>query len=315
MTSYINFIGIDIGKFSFVAFHHGSKKSVEFQNDKEGHKLFIEQFKNELPTALCVLEVTGGYERALLIDLCNQGYNVHRANTCMVKNFIRSYGNDAKTDNLDARALSRYGLERYKTLKLFIPPSKQLELLSSLVQRRLDLISMMIAEKNRAQSPCHLDVKKSCNSMVKTISKEIDDITNTIDQIIKEDSTLNSKNKILQTIPGIGKISSMNLLILLPELGTLNRRQIASLAGLAPKSNDSGKLSGYRKVRPGREQVKPTLYMAAMAASRSNSNLKAFYLRLVDSGKKKKVALVALMRKIVVIANAKIKDESNQAST
>ncbi len=308
MSLYNNYIGIDIGKFSFVVAVYGSKKTNEYENSSSGIKSFLNDFNNKLKTSLCILETTGGYEQRLLLTLCHEHVPVHRANTCKVKRFIQSYGNDAKTDKLDAHALALYGYERGARLELYTLPSLNALELFELIQRRNDLKQILVAEKNRMKGPRAERIKKSCLIIINTLEEQLTLITKEINAMIEEDEVLKAKKAILKTIPGIGSIVANELLVLLPELGTLTRRKIASLAGLAPKANDSGQFSGYRRVNYGRSGVKSMLFMAAMAARRSNSYLKAFYEHLTSAGKKKMVALTALMRKIIVVANAKIRD-------
>ena len=308
MSLYNNYIGIDIGKFNFVVSEHGLKKAQEYNNDTTGIKTFIKDFKKSLIEGLCILETTGGYERRLLLTLCEQGFKVHRADTRKIKNFIRSFGNDSKTDRLDAKALALYGYERASRLDVFTPQSKQSLTLYELVQRRKDLKKMLVSEKNRFQAPRADVIKESCRVMIESITSQIVAVTHELNLLIEQDLALKHKKDVLKTVPGIGDVTANKLLVLLPELGKLNRREIASLAGLAPKANDSGQLNGHRFIRYGREGIKPILFMAAMAARNSNSSLKAFYEHLVLSGKKKMVALTALMRKIIVIANARLRD-------
>jgi transposase len=304
---YNNFVGVDIGKFSFVVAVHGQKQIKEYDNDSSGIKLFLKDYQKYLSKGLCVLETTGGYEMRLLLTLCEAGYAVHRANTRKVKHFIRSLGNSAKTDKLDSKALALYGYERSTRLECFTPQSKQALALYELVQRRQDLKRLLVAEKNRLKAPRANLVQESCRIMIETITQQVQLITLQINSFIEQDSELKSKKEILKSIPGIGDITANELLVLLPELGTLSRRQIASLAGVAPIANDSGTYKGYRATGHGRSDIKPILFMAAMAARNSNSSLKSFYNRLIEAGKKKMVALTALMRKIIVIANARLK--------
>jgi transposase len=308
MSLYSNYIGIDIGKITFVVAVYGSKKTWEYENNPTGIRAFINDFKNKLKQALTVLETTGGYEMGLLLTLCASGFAVHRANTRKVKRFIQSYGNEAKTDKLDALSLALYGYERSQRLELFTPQSTKALALFELVQRRNDLKQMLVAEKNRLKAPRADLIKTSCNTMIEVLNKEIKAITDEINVLIEADAVLKEKKAVLKTIPGIGDIVANELLVLLPELGSLTRRKIASLAGLAPKANDSGQFSGYRCISYGRGGIKPILFLAAMAARNSNSHLKSFYNHLISSGKKKMVALTALMRKIIVIANARIRD-------
>lgn len=314
MSLYQNFIGIDIGKFNFVAAIHGTKETKEYENNPSGIKSFINDYKKQLPKSLIVLETTGGHEMLVLLSLDDKKYQVHRANTRKVKNFIRSFSNGAKNDSLDAKALAFYGFERHKQLELFVPVSCKLYSLYELVGRRKDLNKILVAEKNRLKSPMKVGlIKESYEAFITFTAHQIKLVTKQIDELIKKDDVLASRQKILQTIPGIGEITSQNLLAMLPELGTLDRREVASLAGLAPKANDSGRFHGYRSTGYGRDGIKTTLFVAAMAARNSNSELKVFYTNLICRGKKKMVALTALMRKIIVIANAKIRDLMRQS--
>jgi transposase len=308
MEVYKNFIGIDIGKLSFVVGVYGSKKVQEYENNLEGIHSFIKAYRSLLTNGFSILETTGGYEMRILLMLCEEGFTVHRANTRKVKNFIRSLGNGAKTDELDSRALALYGYERHARLECFKPQSQQALELYELVQRCSDLKFMLVAEKNRFKAPRADYIKESCELMIDSLSKQIEVLTGRINQIIENDAVLKKKKAVLKTIPGIGEITANYLLVLLPELGSLNRKQVASLTGLAPIANDSGLFKGYRATGHGRAGVKPILFMAAMAARNSNSWLKSFYNRLVEAGKKKMVALTALMRKIIVIANARVRD-------
>jgi transposase len=309
MNLYHNFIGIDIGKCTFVVNIFGNKATKEYENTAKGFKIFIKDFKNFLPSSLVILETTGGYEMALLSTLCKKGHKVHRADTRKVKNFIRSFGNGAKTDHLDAQALALYGSERHKLLEIYRPVAANLLELYQLVQRRKDLKALLVSEKNRAQSPKSSKfVKDSCKAMISFIDAQSKQCDESIKRLIEAEPGLTTRKEILMTIPGIGGVIASELLVLMPELGTLNRRQISSLAGLAPKANDSGNFRGYRQIARGREIVKPALFLAAMAARNSNSPLKEFYQSMIQRGKRKMVALIALMRKIIVIANARIKE-------
>lgn len=312
MTGYTHFIGIDIGKFTFVAHAYGSSDVKNYDNTEEGRGQFLADYEVQLAdNSLCILETTGGYEMDLLLTLCHQSYAVHRANTRKVKNFIRSYGNKGKTDALDAKALALYGYERQNTLACYDPSSDRQFLLCELVARRHDLTKILVSEKNRLKAPRMRATKSSCEAMIKAAEEELEKLSNEIGRLIDEDKELKRKQMVLKTIPGIGEKISKDLVVLLPELGQLDRKKIASLVGLAPKANDSGKYRGYRSTGHGREGVKPMLFMAAMAARNSNSRLKVFYEQLIGRGKVKKVALTALMRKIIIIANARVKEIIN----
>jgi transposase len=315
MKSYTSFIGIDIGKLTFFVAVHAQKTIREYENTPLGIDQFNKDFKKTLSDSLCILETTGGYEMRLLLALCAKNYAIHRANTRHVKNFIRSYGNTAKTDRLDAKHLALYGFERAQSLALFTPPSEQTMQLYELVQRRIDLKQMLVAEKTRLKSPRTFYVSGSIQSIIDVLSKELDIITKQIEHLITMDPILKQKQKTLRSIPGIGPIIANELITLLPELGELNRREIAALVGLAPLANDSGKFKGYRRTTYGRQGIKPLLFLAAMAARNSHSPLRTYYESLIGRGKLKMVALVALMRKIIVIANARLKNNQNKLAT
>lgn len=307
MALYSNYVGIDIGKHFFVVAVHGEKKTYEYDNDPAGINAFLKDLRKK-KHALCVIETTGGHEMRLLLNLCEAGIAAHRAHAGKVKHFIQSYGGSAKTDQLDAKALALYGYERAERLALFSVEFKGSLDLFELVQRRNDLKQMLVAEKNRLKAPRVYLGEESYKAMIDVLNNQLLVITDKINELIEADQAMKGKKAILKGIPGIGDIVANELLALLPELGSLTRRKIASLAGLAPKANDSGQFRGYRSIGNGRSGIKPILFLSAMAARNSNSSLKSFYNHLVSKGKKKMVALTALMRKILVIANAKIRD-------
>lgn len=306
---YQNFIGIDIGKASFVVGFYNQRDTYEFENSLKGFKAFIERFEAILPFSLVVLETTGGYEMNLVTYLVSRKFAVHRADTRKVKYFIRSLGKEAKSDAIDAQGLSRYGCERHERLDLYVPKVSNQELLQQFTQRRLDLKKMLVQEKNRSQSPnLNASISKSCYAMINALEKQMLAVDEAIQSLIDADPKQKEKQQVLQEVDGIGQIISGTLLALLPELGTVNRRKIASLVGLAPHPYESGSKIGYRRTKGGREDARSILFMAAMTASRSKGRLGEFYRSMIARGKKKMVALTALMRKIVVIANAKIAD-------
>jgi len=303
---YQNFIGIDIGKDTFVVASSNGKETHTFKNEQAGFLCFKKDYKMKLFDALIILETTGGYELNLVDYLQKRKLAVHRANTRKVKHFIRSFGILGKSDSIDAKALARYGEDRHASLELFTKnPEKMLQ---KLVERREDLKKMLVQEKNRLQAPDQKTLGKSFKAIIKALDVELKNIEIEIEKYCKDHSKFNDRRKILETVSGIGKIVSVQLISLLPEIGTLDRKKIASLAGVAPHPSESGKKIGYRHTRGGRENVKKVLFMAALTASRSNSLLGEFYKRLVSQGKKKMVAMVALMRKILVVANARLRE-------
>lgn len=306
---YQNFIGIDIGKETFVVGKHSEKITREFDNNLSGFQSFYQTYESVLPTTLVVLETTGGYEMGLLQYLLSNHIATHRANTRKVKYFIRSLGQEAKSDAIDAIGLARYGYERHERLELFIAKDFNQEHLQQLTQRRIDLKKMLVQEKNRQQAPNQSAwVLKSCQAMIEALEAQLKSLDKEIQASIEANPLQQAQQSILETIDGIGPITARSLIALLPELGTINRKQIASLVGLAPYPCESGKKIGYRRTKGGRHDVRAIMFMAAMTASRSKGRLGEFYRQLVARGKKKMVALTALMRKIIVIANARLSE-------
>lgn len=309
LKSYQNFIGIDIGKYEVVMAVDGIGTIHSYSNDASGWDELYQAHRSCLETGLVVIETTGGYELGLLLYLCDLGIAVHRANTRQVKSFIRSYGSLAKTDALDAKALARYGKERFMRLVLYKPASKNSFALYELCQRRQDLIKMLVQEKNRMQAPRSQSiVKASCQALIALLKQQTVEIDQEIQQLIDKNPALKERQKVLMTVPGIGLVVARSLICLMPELGSLDRKQVASLAGLAPHPRDSGTKVGLRRIKGGRTEIRNALYMSAMAARNSHSGLAKFYAKLIGCGKKKMVALTALMRKIIVIANARVKE-------
>ncbi len=308
--SYIHFIGIDVSKDVFdAACHDTQHRAQQFPNTPAGFKAFAKAFADLLPTALVVLEATGGYESALLGFLAAKGIAAHRAHPLQAKHFIRSLGNKGKTDKLDAAALARYGAERQQNMALWTPPSPEQQQLASLHARRSDLVIMRVAEQNRLAHPAYRTVAPSVKAMIRAITTEINAIEAKIEAVIKSSAALAQKLAIMTSVKGIGRQTAYTLLATMPELGSMNRKQAASLAGLAPHPKDSGTISRYRPTSGGRQTVRKALFMAALSAIRSHPTLEPFYNTLVKNGKKPMVAIVAVMRKLITIINGKIRDE------
>ena len=307
--SYISFIGIDVSKNVFdVACHDRPHRTAPFANSSTGFKAFAKAFATELAGALVVLEATGGYESALLAFLVKQRVAAHRAHPTQAKHFIRSLGHKGKTDKLDAKALARYGAERHQSLALWTPPTPEQQELQALTSRRTDLVAMRVAEQNRRAHPRYAGLEKSIDKLLRCIRKEIEAIEAKMETLIARAPKLAAKRKIMTAIKGVGARTATTLIAEMPELGTMTRRQAASLAGLAPHPRDSGMSSKYRPTSGGRQAVRQALFMAAMTAIRANEPLKAFFNKLVNNGKKRIVALVATMRKLITIINARLRD-------
>lgn len=304
---YHNFIGIDISKNDFVTAYHGSLTTHIFENTPDGFIAFYKEYKSLLTDAFVVLETTGGYEMELTTFLIGyKNLTVHRADTRKAKYFIKSLGQSAKTDAIDAQGLARYGYERHKALEPFKLKDTLSLQLQNLAYRRLDLNKMLVQEKNRSQAPGAKYIKVHCLKLIEVLQEQIQAVDHAIDSLLMLDQSLKARQKALETIPGIGPITSRLLVTLLPELGATTRQKIASLVGLAPYPQESGLKIGYRRTKGGRRHIRPILFMAAMSAMKTKSPLGDFYRRLIAKGKKKMVAMTALMRKILVIANARL---------
>lgn len=299
-------IGCDVGKDTIVVFDSIEGRVTSVPNKPAALQAFARTLD---PASLVVCEATGGYEAALLDALVQAGRAVHRADARKVKAFIRSLGTLGKTDTIDAMALARYGQERHDRLPLWQPRDETRARLATLVTTRQDLVAERTAFGNRLAAPGSHAVAGSLKRVLRSLDREIAVIEADIAALIESHATLARSIAVLQTIAGIGATTAATLLALMPELGTLPRRQAAALAGLAPHPRQSGARDGYRRTRGGRPNVKRALFMAALSARRHNAQLRPFYERLVSNGKKPLVAITALMRKMLVIANARLRDQ------
>lgn len=299
------FIGCDVGKTEIVVFDSRTERITRVRNDAPA----LTDFALALdPDALVICEVTGGYEAPLLDALIRAGRAAHRADARKVKAFIRSFGTLGKTDAIDAKALAHYGRERHDRLSRWLPREHQRDRLTRLVSLRHDLVAQRVARRNRLQAPGTGEVADRLHRILAVLDAEIAGIEADMQALVAACEPLRKTVEVLGAITGIGAITAIRLAALMPELGTLGRRQAAALAGLAPHPKQSGARDAYRATRGGRPGVKHTLFMAALTAARRNDHLAAFYRRLIANGKKPIVALVAVMRKLIVIANAKLRD-------
>ncbi len=255
--------------------------------------------------ALVVCEATGGHERAALDAAHALGLPAHRADAAKVKAFVRSYGGPAKTDDIDARWIARYGAERGDGLVRWTPPDPNREAFARLVRLRAETVDRRPAVKNRRGAPGAEDLAaRYMDEEIAFLERQIAALDADINQMMSAGDALERDAGALRVVKGLGQVAVSGLLALLPELGTLNRRQAASLAGLAPHPRDSGEHSGRRTMTGGRAELRPVLFMAALSAARWEPDLKAFYQRLLANGKPKRLALAAVARKLVVLANA-----------
>jgi len=306
-TSPARFIGCDVGKKEIVVFDSLTRNVSSIANNREALARFAAGLD---PDVLVICEATGGYEAMLLEALAAHGRPAHRADARKVKAFIRSFGTLGKNDSIDARALTRYGAERHLKLPRWKPADKDQSALARLVLTRLDLIKDRTAWSNRSKAPG--SPAEIIAPLLAALNEQIRAVEARIKALLDACHTLRERVAVVRTIKGLGPTVAPELIALMPELGSLDRRRIASLAGLAPHPNQSGTRDGYRKVRGGRAAIKPLLLLPAMTAARHDPKLKPFYDRLIADGKKPIVALVAVMRKMIIIANARLRDAAPQ---
>lgn len=310
---FSQFIGVDVGKEKLAIYNSKNGKTIFIDNSRNAIRSFFKSHKPSGET-LVVCEASGGYEGLLLACASDMDIAAHRASASKVKSFIASFGTLAKTDAGDARAIAHYGAERHHLLDLWGARDIDHCELQALVLRREDLVNMRVAEKNRSKAPglagnAGRAVARSCKAVIVMLSRQIEAIEKAICALVESNEVIRRKRDTLLAMKGIGQITAIAIIAHMPEIGTCTRRKAASLAGLAPHPKDSGKHRGYRSTRGGRQPLKKALFMPAMVTARGNTDLSGHYKSLVNKGKKPIVAITAIMRKIIVIANAKIRDE------
>jgi len=306
--SITHFVGIDVAKQSFDVCCLPEERQWSLSYDEKG----LSQLLRELPekgTCLIVIEATGGYQRRLVAELIGAGHHVAVVNPRQVRDFARGLGILAKTDRLDAQVIARFGQHvRPRTLEK--RPEKQAEL-EQLVVRRRQLIHLRTAETNRLETITAKAVRKSIQQVVHLLGKQIDRIEKDIFALLESDDGWKDKRDLLGSVLGVGTVTVASLLAELPELGMLNRQEIAALVGLAPFNRDSGRFRGKRSIWGGRASVRSVLYMAAMTARRCNPTIRQFADRLEAQGKPYKVVITACMRKLLVILNTMVKNNTH----
>jgi transposase len=306
------FIGIDVSKARLDVAAKGSDAVFSVSRDEAGFVELVTRLK-ELgqPIKLIVLEATGGLERDVAMTLMVAKLPIAIVNPKQVRDFARATGKLAKTDAIDAAVLAHFA-EAVQPAAQAMPDELTL-LIESLVTRRGQIVQMISAEKNRRgalllQRSPNKTVFKNLDKHISWLEKQLKELDGDIDKTIRKSPVWREKDNLLQSVPGVGKVTSSVLLSYVPELGTLDRKQIASLIGLAPFNRDSGQMRGRRAIWGGRGAVRSVLYMAAVAAIRCNVVFRTFYARLRSAGKPAKVALTATMRKLLIVLNAMARD-------
>jgi len=302
----MSYIGIDVSKDTLEvhARPEGTKWSV--RNDKVGLTTLLKALK-KLAVELVVMEATGGLEQEAADKLVKAGYGVAIVNPRQIKDFAKSTGKLAKGDALDAGVIAHYA-EAIKPEHRHVVDEAG-KALRELVRRRKQVVEMMAAEKNRSAT-AKGKVLGSIRAHIHWLQKELEDIDCDLKGEIKDQPEWREKDEILRSVPGVGPVTSIVLLSSLPELGCVNRKEIAALAGLAPFNRDSGTIHGKRVVWGGRADVRAILFMATMSATRCNPKIKDYYERLIKAGKEFKVAMTACSRKLLTILNKMIHDKT-----
>jgi len=300
------YVGIDVAKDRLDVAQRPGIEAWEVTNDDRGIADLVARLKALRPT-LVVLEATGGIELPLVGALAAVGLPVVVVNPRQTREFARATGRLAKTDAIDAQVLARFAEAVRPALRPL--PDAASQQLSGLVARRRQVIEMLTAEKNRLRTAAPA-VRDHIKEHILWLERSLSDLDSELGQAIHSSDIWRAQDNLLQSAPGVGPVLSTTLLAELPELGSLNRKEIAALVGVAPLNRDSGTLRGRRTVWGGRSQVRTALYMAALVASRFNPVIRAFYQRLEAAGKPKKVALTACMRKLLTILNAMMRHQT-----
>jgi transposase len=300
------FVGIDISKAWLDVAVHEQEAAFRTSNDDAGIASLVKRLKKVKPT-LIVLEPTGGFEKLVMAELTHARLPAVVVNAKRVRDFARATGRIAKTDELDAKVLAHFAAAVRPPVRDL--HSEEEEQLTALLTRRKQVLNMLTMEKNRLLT-VRTKMRSEIEAHIHWLSKSLKALDKKIEDFVESSSIWKEKDALLQSVPGVGPVTSATMLGMLPELGQLNRQEIAALVGVAPVNKDSGKKQGRRRVYGGRADVRSVLYMAALAAKKFNPVIKKFYERLIQQGKEKKVALTACMRKLLVILNAMM--HSNQ---
>lgn len=300
-------LGVDISKEWIDAHLLPSGDTWRIANDAKDLKNWADQLPDGI--AIAVLEATGGLETQAAAALAQARVPTAIVNPKQVKSFAQAMGQKAKSDPIDAKVIALFGEKiqpRAKTL-----PDEDQAALKELLARRRQLVADKIAEQNRFGSMRSKEARKSINEHIQWLTRQIGKIDQKLDDTIKKSPLWLAKEQLLTSIPGIGPQTARTVMVSIPELGQLNRREIASLAGLAPYTRESGKWKGKRFIGGGRSEVRAALYMAALSSTRRDSAFSKFYRSLREQGKPHKVAITACMRKMLTVMNAVMRDQKS----
>lgn len=299
-------VGIDVSKDRLDIHVLPDETAFAVARNGAGLAELVERLR-PLRAQLVAVEATGGFETVVAAALAGAGLPLVVVNPAQIRHFARAVGQRAKTDPIDAAMIARFVEATRPALRPI--PDEATQLLADLVARRRQIIEMIVAEKNRERRSSVTRIAKSIARLIKALEKELAEIDQEIDTGVRGSPAWRETENLLASVPGVGSITARTLIAELPELGTLDNKRIASLAGLAPYTRQSGQWKGKSMIAGGRKSVRSALFLAALVACRHNPVLKAFRQRLVDAGKPKMVALIAAARKLLTILNAIVRDQ------
>lgn len=299
------FAGIDVSKSHLDVYCHPGGENARFVNDGKGWRRLC-QWLSKAPPAGVVYEATGPYHKGMERYLDARGFAMARLDSRRARRFAEALGVSAKTDLVDARVLARFGA--FLRPPPARPPTVELERLKELVAARRGLVQRRTRIANRSKTVVSAVIKRQLRQSAKQARRHIEELDAACRDIVKTSAPLARRFDILITIPAIGEVTAMTLLAEMTELGAISDKQIASLAGVAPMARDSGAFQGKRHIRGGRAKVRRALYMAALVATRFNHDMREKYNAMIKAGKAPKVAITAIMRKLIILANALIRD-------
>lgn len=302
ITSHYSYVGVDVAKDKLDFFISNTNQAITVINNKTAINNFVKSHLLKLTNPLIVCESTGGWERVMLLHLTKHNIATHVAHASKIYHYAKSKGILAKTDKLDSKIIAAFAISEQVQASVVFEES-QIEL-KDLVMRKIQLKESMCSEMQRRRKHLSKRVQESINKTIAFYQKELLKLDEEINQIFAASEKYTKDNEIIKSMKGAGAVTAQTMIVLLPELGKINKRQIAALVGVAPYNHDSGRKNGRRRISGGRAEVRNVLYMAALVATRYNPVMKKYYQQLLERKKEKKVALVAVMRKMLVILNS-----------
>jgi transposase len=302
------FVGIDVSQSTWDVYVLPEGRSFSVRVDDGAAKRLLEQLGSPAQT-LVVVEATGGVERELVAVLLDNGWTVAVVNPRCIRDFAKALNRLAKTDRIDAQTIAEFA-QRVQPRPTQKTPENQ-QRLDALVTRRRQLVGLRSMEQTRKHQTADSTARRSIDKTLCFLDQQVDELDQAIAKLIDADDDWRAKRDVIQSVPGVGPTTSATLVVELPELGRLNRQEIAALAGVAPFNHDSGRFRGQRRIRGGRAALRKTLYMAAFVAKRCNPIIRSFAQRLHQKGKPFKVVITACMRKLLTILNTLVRTNTS----